>query len=93
MKALAVATSALPYAIDKTRVEAFAAFSVQTLRANGYSDARILAEFTRPHATADARFEASQIDRHGAVVAPAVYVKAAMHRIVAEGQSTAAQAR
>ena len=69
-------------------VRGFAELALLTLRANGVSDAEILATYTGPDPEADASMEAAQVAETGIVYAPAADVKAMMRLLMLDAGQT-----
>jgi len=66
-----------------TTVEAAARFALHVLRSRGLRDQQILTDFTQPNPEVDADFEMVQILERGIVTMPALAVKNAMRRLLA----------
>jgi hypothetical protein len=66
-----------------TTVEAAARFALHLLRSHGLRDREILTEFTQPNPEVDAEFETEQMIERGIVTMPALDVKNAMRRLLA----------
>lgn len=70
-------------------IELYATAAIVTLRANGVTNADILAKYCAAHPSADAEFEAVQRRNHGRVLAPAAAVTARMRELVNDAASSA----